>query len=105
MRIAINDRRLGDQARWISVDQWDEAADRAAKYLVRGQHVTAEGLLDAEPYTDRNGQTQLAWRLRRGYIEYGPKPHEEPDTHGNDAVPAPSGTRQEQPAPTAATAA
>lgn len=98
VRVAINDRRLGEEARWIAVDQWDDAADRAAKYLVRGQHVTAEGLLDAEIYTDRNGNAQLAWRLRRGYIEYGPKPLDNDSPNGTGEAPAQSGTRQSTPA-------
>lgn len=105
VRIAINDRRLGDEARWVAVDQWDDAADRAAKYLVRGQHVTAEGLLDAEIYTDRNGNAQLAWRLRRGYIEYGPKPLDNDSPNGTGEEPAQSGTRQSTPARQTATAA
>jgi single stranded DNA-binding protein len=114
VRVAVNDRRLSDQALWFSVDQWDDAAERAAKYLVKGQHIVAEGLQRAEIYTDRHGQPQLDLRLLRAYIEYGPKPTG-PDTEPVEATtspenapePATSGsathkTRKTEPAPVAA---
>lgn len=74
VRIAVNDRRLAPDAIWFNVDQWDDAADRAAQYLESGQYVTAEGLIAPEIYTDRNGVAQLALRMKHAYISYGPKP-------------------------------
>lgn len=72
--IAVEDHRLPGETRFIQVPQWETASARAAQYLTKGRWVTAEGLLDARPYTDRDGNLQIGWTLRRGYIEFGPNP-------------------------------
>lgn len=100
VRVAVNDRRFGETARWFAVDQWEDAADRAAKYLVQGQYVTVEGLQDAEVYLDRNQQPQIAFRLTRAHITYGPKPLAPDPTDSPDREPA-TGSEQAQPAPEA----
>ncbi|MDX8153400.1 single-stranded DNA-binding protein [Patulibacter brassicae] len=110
VRVAVNDRRLSDQALWFSVDQWDDAAERAAKFLVKGQHVVAEGLQRAEIYTDRHGQPRLDLRLLRAYIDYGPRPTStEATASPQDAPPEPATSapakrkpRKTEPAPVAA---
>jgi single-stranded DNA-binding protein len=74
LRVAVNDHRLGDEPRYVDVDQWEGAAVHAVEHLVKGQHVVAEGLLDAEPYTKNDGALAIGWRLKRAHVEWGAKP-------------------------------
>lgn len=73
LRVAVNDHQLGDEPRYVDVAQWEDAAQNAADHLVKGQHVTAEGLLDARPYV-KDGEVCIAWRLRGARVQWGPRP-------------------------------
>lgn len=79
LRIAVDDYRLRE-TRFIDVDQWDTAADRAAEHLVQGQQVIAEGLLHARTWTPNSGKPMVAWSMARARIEWGPKPLAEVST-------------------------
>jgi single-stranded DNA-binding protein len=74
LRVAVNDQRMGEEPRYIDVDQWEEAADRAAAYLVSGQQVAVDALLDARPYTTSDGELRIGWTAVRARVEWGPKP-------------------------------
>jgi single-stranded DNA-binding protein len=74
LRVAINDHRLGDQPRYIDIDQWDDAAHRAADHPIEGRQITAEGLLEAEPYLHTDGQLRVGWRLLRPTGGMGSRP-------------------------------
>lgn len=74
LRVAVSDHRLGEQPRYVDVDQWDDAAQRAVDHLVLGQEIAAEGLLDARPYTTHDGELRIGWTLLRPRVEWGSKP-------------------------------
>lgn len=76
LRVAVSDFRLAgeEKKRYVDVDQWGDAADRAADRLVQGQQVTAEGRLDANAYLDSDGQPQVGWKLAHATVEYGARP-------------------------------
>ncbi|MCK9250799.1 MAG: single-stranded DNA-binding protein [Solirubrobacteraceae bacterium] len=76
VRVAAKERRLGpDTVRWVEVEQWGDAAARAALHLVRGQHVTATGLETAKSsINSKTGEPQIHWKLVDAEIDYGPKP-------------------------------
>lgn len=75
LRIAVNDHQhLKSEVRYIDVDQWDQAATAAVEHLVKGQQLTAEGLLDARAYLDKDHQPQIGWTLRSARTEWGARP-------------------------------
>lgn len=74
LRVAVSDHRLGEHPRYVDVDQWGDAAERAAEHLTLGQEVAAEGLLDARPYTTDGGEVHIGWTLVRPRVEWGSKP-------------------------------
>lgn len=80
---------------WTTWTLWGMTAENAAKYLVKGQHVTLEGKMDrAEPdcWIDKSsGEPRSRWKYRCTSIEYGPKPRE--DSGGE---PTPESESQEQ---------
>lgn len=73
LRVAVDDYRLGE-TRFFDIDQWDDAADRAALHLVQGQQITAEGLIHARAWTPAAGAPSVAWSMAKARIEWGPKP-------------------------------
>lgn len=74
LRVAVSDHRLGDETRYVDIDQWDQAAHHAAEHLTVGQEIAAEGLLDARPYTTDTGQLRVGWTMLRPRVEWGSKP-------------------------------
>lgn len=71
--VAVDDHRLGDDVRYVDIDQWEDAAAPAAEHLVQGQQITAEGLVDAVPYL-RDGETRIQWRLKGARVQWGGRP-------------------------------
>jgi single-stranded DNA-binding protein len=74
LHVAVSDHRLGDQPRYIDIDQWEQAAHHAIEHLTVGQEIAAEGLLDARPYTTDTGELRIGWSLARPRVEWGAKP-------------------------------
>lgn len=68
LRIAARDYRIGKTARFVVVEQWGEAADRA-EALVKGQTVQVEGLLEAHVY-----RGAVEWSMRYPDVEIGEPP-------------------------------
>jgi single-strand DNA-binding protein len=73
LRVAVSDHRLGDETRYVDIDQWDHAAQHA-QYLTVGQEIAAEGLLDAHLFTTSGGELRVGWTLLRSRVEWGRKP-------------------------------
>lgn len=97
LTLAVRDHRLPDDVRFIDVSQWEDAAARAAQYLQKGRWVTAEGLLDARAYVDKNGDARVGWTLCRAHIEFGPHPIADAHTEDRDPVPAGAGADDDIP--------
>ncbi len=70
LRVAVNDNRKGPDGQWIEetlwmrVEVWDQAAERAAEQLRKGNKVYAEGQLRAREYEGNDGQKRTSLELR-----------------------------------------
>jgi single-strand DNA-binding protein len=70
LRVAVNDNRKGpdgewiEETLWIRVEVWDQAAERLAEQLRKGNKVYAEGQLRAREYEGNDGQRRTSLELR-----------------------------------------
>ncbi len=70
LRIANNigkrqpDGSWSDQTLWLNVELWEEAAERAAERLRKGNRVYAEGQLERRDYTTRDGREGTSLELK-----------------------------------------
>jgi single-strand DNA-binding protein len=70
LRVAVNDRSKGpdgewvEETMWIGVEVWEQAAERLAEQLRKGNKIYAEGSLRAREYEARDGQKRTALELR-----------------------------------------
>lgn len=70
LRVAVNDRSRGadgewvEETMWIGVEVWEQAAERLAEQLRKGNKIYAEGQLRAREYDARDGQKRTALELR-----------------------------------------
>jgi single-strand DNA-binding protein len=70
LRVAVNDRSRGadgewvEETMWIGVEVWEQAAERLAEQLRKGNKVYAEGQLRAREYEARDGAKRTALELR-----------------------------------------
>ena len=70
LRVAVNDNRRGpegewiEETMWIRVEVWDQAAERLAEQLRKGNKVFAEGQLRAREYEGSDGQKRTSLELR-----------------------------------------
>jgi single-strand DNA-binding protein len=70
LRVAVNDRSRGtdgewvEETMWIGVEVWEQAAERLAEQLRKGNKIYAEGQLRAREYEARDGQKRTALELR-----------------------------------------
>jgi single-strand DNA-binding protein len=70
LRVAVNDNRRGPDGEWIEetlwmrVEVWEQAAERAAEQLRKGNKVYAEGSLRAREYEGSDGQKRTSLELR-----------------------------------------
>jgi single-strand DNA-binding protein len=86
LRVAVNNNRRGSDGNWIEetlwlrVEVWDQAAERAAEQLRKGNKIFAEGQLRAREYDAADGTRRTSLELvfarivnleRRGRDEQG----------------------------------
>ncbi|MEP6680758.1 MAG: single-stranded DNA-binding protein [Chloroflexota bacterium] len=70
LRVAVNDRSRGadgewvEETLWIRVEVWEQAAERLAEQLRKGNKVYAEGTLRAREYDGSDGQKRTSLELR-----------------------------------------
>jgi single-strand DNA-binding protein len=106
LRVAVNSNRRGpdgewvEETLWLRVEVWDQAAERAAEQLRKGNKVYAEGELRAREYEGNDGQKRTSLELRFARIvNLERRPREEGGDGGGsygDAPPAvkPRGAEQ-----------
>ena len=69
LRVAVNDNRKGPDGEWIEetlwfrVSVWEQAAERLAEQLRKGNKIYAEGQLRAREYDARDGQKRTSLEL------------------------------------------
>lgn len=69
LRVAVNDNRKGPDGEWIEetlwfrVSVWEQAAERLAEQLRKGNKIFAEGQLRAREYEARDGQKRTSLEL------------------------------------------
>ena len=69
LRVAVNDNRKGPDGEWIEetlwfrVSVWEQAAERLAEQLRKGNKIYAEGQLRAREYEARDGQRRTSLEL------------------------------------------
>ncbi len=70
LRVAVNSNRRGpdgewvEETLWLRVEVWDQAAERVAEQLRKGNKVYAEGELRAREYDGNDGQKRTSLELR-----------------------------------------
>jgi single-strand DNA-binding protein len=70
LRVAVNDRSRGsdgewvEETMWVRVEVWEQAAERLAEQLRKGNKVYAEGQLRAREYEASDGQKRTSLELR-----------------------------------------
>jgi single-strand DNA-binding protein len=70
LRVAVNSNRRGpdgewvEETLWLRVEVWDQAAERVAEQLRKGNRVYAEGELRAREYEGNDGQKRTSLELR-----------------------------------------
>jgi len=69
LRVAVNSNRRGadgewvEETLWLRVEVWDQAAERAAEQLRKGNRIFAEGQLRAREYETSDGQKRTSLEL------------------------------------------
>jgi single-strand DNA-binding protein len=69
LRIAVNDNRKGPDGEWVEetlwfrVSVWEQAAERLAEQLRKGNKVYAEGQLRVREYESRDGEKRQSLEL------------------------------------------
>lgn len=75
LRVAVNngtkqaDGSWSDETLWVGVAVWDQAAERAAEQLHKGNLVYAEGQLDLREYTDRDGAARSSLEMKFARVQ------------------------------------
>ena len=70
LRVAVNDRvrnaagEWSDDTQWFNVEVWDDAAERAAERMRKGNKVFAEGQLRAREWEGKDGQKRTSLEIR-----------------------------------------
>jgi single-strand DNA-binding protein len=70
LRVAVNSNRRGpdgewvEETLWLRVEVWDQAAERAAEQLRKGNKIYAEGELRAREYERNDGTKGTSLELR-----------------------------------------
>jgi single-strand DNA-binding protein len=69
LRVAVNNNRRGpdgewqEETLWLRVEVWDQAAERVAEQLRKGNRIFAEGQLRAREYEGNDGQRRTSLEL------------------------------------------
>jgi single-strand DNA-binding protein len=94
LRVAVNDRSRGpdgewvEETLWIRVEVWEQAAERAAEQLRKGNKVFAEGQLRAREYEASDGQKRTSLELRFArVVNLERRGRDEEGGFGGDAAP------------------
>ncbi len=70
LRVAVNNNRRGpdgewvEETLWLRVEVWEQAAERLAEQLRKGNKVYAEGELRAREYDGNDGQKRTSLEIR-----------------------------------------
>ena len=70
LRVAVNDRSRGPDGEWVEdtiwirVEVWEQAAERAAEQMRKGNKIYVEGQLRAREYQAADGQNRTSLELR-----------------------------------------
>jgi single-strand DNA-binding protein len=70
LRVAVNNNRRGpdgewvEETLWLRVEVWEQAAERLAEQLRKGNKIYAEGELRAREYDGNDGQKRTSLELR-----------------------------------------
>jgi single-strand DNA-binding protein len=102
LRVAVNDRSRGpdgewvEDTMWIRVEVWEQAAERIAEQLRKGNKIYAEGQLRAREYQASDGQNRTSLELRFARVvnlerrprDEGGAPFSEDGGTASDAPPA-----------------
>jgi single-strand DNA-binding protein len=70
LRVAVNNNRRGpdgewvEETLWLRVEVWEQAAERLAEQLRKGNKIYAEGELRAREYDANDGQRRTSLELR-----------------------------------------
>jgi single-strand DNA-binding protein len=70
LRVAVNNNRRGpdgewvEETLWLRVEVWEQAAERLAEQLRKGNKIYAEGELRAREYDGSDGQKRTSLELR-----------------------------------------
>ena len=91
LRVAVNDRSRGpdgewvEETMWIRVEVWDQAAERLAEQLRKGNKIFAEGQLRAREYQASDGQNRTSLELRFARVQnLERRPRDEAGGFGDD---------------------
>jgi single-strand DNA-binding protein len=95
LRVAVNDRSRGpdgewvEETMWIRVEVWDQAAERIAEQLRKGNKIFAEGQLRAREYQASDGQNRTSLELRFARVQnLERRPRDEAGGFGDERGPA-----------------
>jgi len=75
LRVAVNDRvrnaagEWTDDTQWFNVEVWDDAAERAAERMRKGNKVFAEGQLRAREWEGKDGQKRTSLEIRFARVQ------------------------------------
>jgi single-strand DNA-binding protein len=110
LRVAVNSNRRGpdgewvEETLWLRVEVWDQAAERAAEQLRKGNKVYAEGELRAREYEGNDGQKRTSLELRFARVVNLERRGRDEGMSGMTDVPMETGTPVAQPRGAAAPA-
>ena len=110
LRVAVNDNRKGPDGEWIEetlwfrVSVWEQAAERLAEQLRKGNKVYAEGQLRVREFEGRDGEKRQSLELafaRVVNLERRPRDENAEGASYGDAPPAvrPRGAEQRSSSP------
>lgn len=55
---------------FFNVEIWRGAAEFVSKYFMKGQEILISGRMQSEPYTDKNGNKRVYWKISADSVEF-----------------------------------
>lgn len=55
---------------FFNVEIWHGAAEFVSKYFTKGQEILISGRMQSEPYTDKNGNKRVYWKIVADSCEF-----------------------------------